>query len=526
MRQALLFELRPRTPFIVSLDRERNIAPALDHVPGSALRGALASAYLRRNGKDATFRRLFQTNRARFPFCYPGSGAPRPAPLSAYSCKGEGGPRQLGGHGVVDLWPAAVGDRDEDDRRRCGDPSCDAPLVRYRQHVARDGGSRPLQVVKSVRMRVGIRRETGSARSGLLFGHEAVLTEARAHKGAALEPLVLSGIGCLDDADAAVIDEVARKETLRIGRSRAAGFGEFALTVSPVPGDSCRARLERFASAAAAHVPGGHTPFLLTALTPAVLVDGLLRYTGDLAAEVDEELAIAQVYARVVLSVPVMGWNLAGDLPKSTDRAVASGSFLLAGSKLGPDELAARLDRLQQTGIGLRRSEGYGEVLACDPFAIDNGEQHMSPQQRADRTAPDVAESLDRTIEKAIAARAAQIERIAALAQQSFGDRGRTQLSALEQLGVTAASFTELIAWVKRQAGKGTRDMWLKPHGGQQLGPVLVDLLTALEKEAIGWVGSRDAALDANLPERYAGRLLRHLNSEYLYQRALQEPES
>jgi CRISPR-associated protein Csx10 len=71
----------------------------------------------------------------------------------------------------------------------------------------------------------------------------------------------------------------------------------------------------------------------------------------------------------------VMGWNSLYRLPKADELAVVKGSVFLFGFKSAiDDDLVEKLFELQQSGVGLRRREGYGQLLIANPFhwEVDN----------------------------------------------------------------------------------------------------------------------------------------------------------
>ncbi len=67
----------------------------------------------------------------------------------------------------------------------------------------------------------------------------------------------------------------------------------------------------------------------------------------------------------------VRGWQNSWQLPKTEDTAIAMGSVYLCrytGDDL--DGLKRYLNQLMAEGVGLRRPEGFGRVIVCDPFHI------------------------------------------------------------------------------------------------------------------------------------------------------------
>lgn len=63
-------------------------------------------------------------------------------------------------------------------------------------------------------------------------------------------------------------------------------------------------------------------------------------------------------------------------LPKPLTSALAAGSVLVFRAPAGERETVLTfLQEVEEHGLGERRAEGWGEVVACDPFhvAFDRG---------------------------------------------------------------------------------------------------------------------------------------------------------
>lgn len=98
-------------------------------------------------------------------------------------------------------------------------------------------------------------------------------------------------------------------------------------------------------------------------------------------------------------------------------------------------------------------------------------------------------------------------------------DKGKTQMNNLERVGLSAARFGDVVAFVKRQTGR--MDDWNRQAaGGASLGERTVALLLRLHEEVL--VASKDATLAPHrqtLAMRVVGVTLRNLNSAFLYER-------
>lgn len=124
--------------------------------------------------------------------------------------------------------------------------------------------------------------------------------------------------------------------------------------------------------------------------------------------------------------------------------------------------------------------------------------------------------NVQREIDKMLSARRAEIERLGTLAVKDFGDGGKAQMAALERVGLTARTFTETMAFVKRQAGK-------QREWQGQFCRDLLSLLRQMETDALGRAGSHDALVRDDWPSKLGGSALRFIASEYLY-RLVQPP--
>ncbi|RMF71105.1 MAG: hypothetical protein D6738_14660 [Acidobacteria bacterium] len=362
--------LRPQSPFAISVDRERHLTPSLDHVPGSTLRGALATAWRRRYGEDAAFARIFLSGRNRFPFCWPARGGrTRPAPRSARTCRKHGGSGERG-HGILDELLSG-----QDTRPAATEPPtcpvCQARLAPYRGLIGRDAKARVGVPRRATRMHVGIDRRRGSARPGVLFGHEVVLPEFE--EGGALE---LRGTGWFEQEDLAALERlVADEQEILVGRSRSSGLGRMTVGFEDVPdqGQAVRDRLEQWVRESAPTDRARGTTCAVTLVTPAIVLDDALRWSFDLAREVAARTGIeAEVVTQRIATGVVRGWSLGGGISRTAEPAIAEGSTVLLRMNAGVDETAAALESLEREGVGLRRDEGFGEIVVADtaPLAL------------------------------------------------------------------------------------------------------------------------------------------------------------
>lgn len=344
MTHQLVGELTARSDLLLrSSRREGNVLDTLRHIPGSAVRGALAARWVERHGADARFREIFLSGRVRFhdarasidgheAFVVPLSfvtskerpleahtvdlvtGAERPAGVPLRRVRGEmtlGGVVRAGGPPTVAR--SRIGTfGDEDDTEGAPDP-------------ARDGRAR-----------------RGLAADGKLF------SETRLAAGTRFIARV--------SGDAALLTELAERllpaqglDHLRVGRSRTVlGLTEVDWKdVAPsTPGDVADDAV--------------HT---LVAVSDLVLLDVFQRSVVDLdAAALAAMLGVARDEVEVlpggeVRATEVGGWDGPNRMPARVDRAVRAGSTV---------RFRAPADAVRSLAadpwVGWRRAEGHGHV--------------------------------------------------------------------------------------------------------------------------------------------------------------------
>lgn len=132
---------------------------------------------------------------------------------------------------------------------------------------------------------------------------------------------------------------------------------------------------------------GGCGLFTVTCLSDMILLDAFLRPLKHLPEEVvnahlGDTLQSCELYPHFAGTRIVQGWNGAYQRPCEEELAIIKGSafcyyYELAQGKTTQD-LAQVLNTFQRKGLGLRRAEGFGEVIVNDPF-------HFSFPNRIDR---------------------------------------------------------------------------------------------------------------------------------------------
>ena len=336
-----------------------NETQTLRHIPGSALRGMLAGAYLKGKKADAEFNRLFSEGGLRF-----GNLTPKGAavlPRSAYTCKRFPGfvndPYLPGGqlpHGVLDLLfePLAPGDRA---CPKCGHSleALDAPFYRP------EGGKlHSVDIDTITHMRTAINAR-GGAREGNLYTREEIAAGTNFH-----------GYLHSQDGEAQALLKALKLE-----------FGN-DLTVYTGLRRSGKAKVRFGSSSSEPDLPLSYTWSgktgrwaALTLASDGILVDHLLRPvvwldSGRLKAYLGlpagEEVEVVQSF---VARRQAIGWSGVGKLYRPDDLALAAGSTFLLHFPQGETQgIKTWQGNLQANGIGLRRAEGFGQVTFTDPL--------------------------------------------------------------------------------------------------------------------------------------------------------------
>ena len=350
-----------------------NEVDTLDYIPGSVLMGTLAGAYLRKGGiADGQFRQLFCEGDACFPNLYPLDGEThvRVTPLSTYTCKSHPGFRgervngsRLRSHGAWDLLFEGLPNFAGFPGRRCssskGESCGNSPLVPYGVFYSGAGRNPKSYQMKTVMAtRTAVSGKTRSAVGASLHSQRELPGGAKfwgllAATNEAIETLerLISPQGCIG----------------YIGRRR---MGKVRFEISnwnlDWPGTDPSSFL----------VEDGHAYFTMTLLSDGILVDKLLRPAITLTPEIlndPEQGGFPPVSVSIVKAFcaarRLSGWHSVARIFKPVDVALVKGSTFLL--RIGQDDAGTVREWMQKvlyTGIGLRRSEGFGQVCFDEPL--------------------------------------------------------------------------------------------------------------------------------------------------------------
>jgi len=363
----------------------------LDYIPGMALRGALAEAYLAKHGQpDHTFDALLLSEQVRYGDLWPTvqDKSTTLIPATAQACKRHG---LQHADSFRDSLLDALAPYPHDGN--C--PQCKEPLDKTGGGYLRD-----IQAVAQLRPRsrlrvsTAIERGTGTVAREMLFTQHTLTGSLKdnSQKDNSKHDLLFQGtLRLADPTLRSVLDPLVKTGTrLFLGSGRSRGLGEVEIKAwqKAVSGNALSERWQKFNEAA--QRAGGDPNmryFSLTLLSHLALRDDLLR---PVLSEIGPQhfglpdgvdwvrYPDSGQATRFVDKITVAGWNAALGLPKPDTVALARGSVLLFCCVPSQEQaVLTRLAEIEAEGIGERRSEGFGCVAACYPIHYEcwEGEQ-------------------------------------------------------------------------------------------------------------------------------------------------------
>lgn len=282
----------------------------------------------------------------------------------------------------------------EKKHKKCCFDGCEKPMDHIPGFYRRDPESEDMAKAGNdtrLQTHTGINRETGTVQEGILY-NRLVFEEHTRFWGMVKLPEHLT------IPFHTFIKEVGQTGLVRVGTGRTRGMGKVNLRVEPIEDDE--ERFEQFKGRLRSFNDKLHTQvkeafpndagklalqpfyFALTLHSPAILCDAMLRYRGSIDTHVLEDMLnishdnFTPVY-QAASTRRVSGWNELWGLPRTNEYAIDTGSVFLFGSDIDPDKdnekekdntLWEALFRIEEEGIGRRKTEGYGRVCVSDPF--------------------------------------------------------------------------------------------------------------------------------------------------------------
>lgn len=372
-------------PFGIQESRQSNNAASMTYIPGTTLRGAVASHYLRSGGDavDSDFVKLFIDQPLSFPNLYPSNERfvhSTPLPLSAISCKRRPGfvsrDESRNGHGVKDILASnAVLEHSGNFLqnkmvRVC--PECGNDMFPFAGFWNRDSCNPETYDANTFFQRhTGIDRSTGTIAMSIFYVTQAVSDYYHDSATDQYKPQYMTGRCAMTDEHAEILNRV-NSSTLFVGCDRSRGMGEIELQIqeiAPPEFDINRWSQEFTKKMQQLSGKDENQPiyFSIKLESHAVLMDRFLRPVADIEIQFpDIELEL-----KIIKPVTIRGWYQAWGIPKPDDTAVTMGSIYLfsyRGNDL--DGLNNYLSNLQQNGIGCRKSEGCGRISICEDFHL------------------------------------------------------------------------------------------------------------------------------------------------------------
>lgn len=342
-----------------------NLLETMDLIPGNTIRGLLAWRYLDRGGKaedeDEVFRNLFLGGATRFGFARI-NGA-QAIPLSARSCKYEGGFKKDKGHEMLDLL------LDSEEEKRCPNSEC-KQAIDYFEGYYRPDTYHQKEVYTRLITRTAIDPVRGGASSGRLYS-QRVIEEDQTFIGA---------IEITEELRPELGKLLADKFIAGIGKSRSRGQGwvevEECEPLDPFSKTSAADRAKKF-------MKNGRQLLAVTMLSDAIFQDDYLRDCTAPSLNHFKPLGIDPNQWEPVLDKTFAGSRLVfgfdGEpwrLPRIPRLAVTAGSVFLYQAT--GDEAPHIPDGNGIGWIGDNNREGFGQAILWHPFHcqpdIDNEE--------------------------------------------------------------------------------------------------------------------------------------------------------
>jgi CRISPR-associated protein Csx10 len=337
------------------IEGDPNSSVSLGYVPGGLVRGALVSAYLRREGRpeldlqgSSPDRRLFLDGSVRYLNAYPavqpdGSFAVRtlPVPLSWRSVKGT---------------PSPIFDFSKDDL-----PGKQTEPVQG--FISFSGG----KLTKTKRIsQVNIHTQRDAIKGRPTAEHGAVFQYQALPAGAHLMGLILVE----DEQDQAALAGLLADAELLLGGARTAGYGRVCCeSVEPLEAGFREAPEELFKPLGTG---AEYSQLAAVCLSDVLVRDRRGQFCLDLPAELERRLGVGVqvetrsgqplVYAR---ARPVGGFNRKWGLPLPQQVAIEAGSLYVLSFKKPVS--GSRLLEIEEQGVGERRAEGFGRLVFVQP---------------------------------------------------------------------------------------------------------------------------------------------------------------
>ena len=382
-----------------------SVSEAMDYIPGTVIRGAIAAGILQQAQQapepgDQFHALLVDETAAIFQNAYPAIGQSgddhyevctgdiRLLPATALSAKNNSGFRSKGS-GVFDALIDSFCAREHGHFYQPNDLAGDRvePFKGFYSQQGEHYCSHSIS--KRLLTRVGINCRRATAEENILYSLE-VLNETQG-KTSPQPSIYRSAILVADDLADPLHQFIRQNEhSFRLGGSNSRGLGhvhiQTELQDSLVDAEAIKNRVEQFTDKlrerwsqwsvfnSSKQMPD-KTYFTLDLQSDAILTENWRR-TMVISAEMLSQFAhIDPPINDSILKLEMAyssydyrsGWNAAWGLCKDVELVTKMGSVFLFSTN-NPEQWCEPLARLEQRGVGDRTSEGYGQIKVCDDF--------------------------------------------------------------------------------------------------------------------------------------------------------------
>ena len=373
---------------------------ALNYIRGGLIRGALANELLadtKNNKPDTDFQKLFTEDDAGiFRHCTPGT---KVLPATAIGCKDFPGfqtPNDDKKHGIFDSLIERIVSEKADwmSQPNCPYPKCGGRIEAQNGfYEVKKGSHKEKRINTRLLTRVAINRKRKVAEDELLYHLTAIDPVIMKTKKCDSEEIkkakkvVLHGSVRVPAALTEKVTQTLEQHVKRLGGGSSRGLGKVSIAVKNKPSpDPLKEQVDKFNKALKtvwqvyASLPNTDIGqcegdyFTVNLQSEAILTaeDGWQR-TMVLTARMLQDMAGCETDVTFVRSFASYGyaggWNAAWRLPKETELVTNIGSVFVFHTP-DIDAWLPALQQIENTGIGNRREEGYGQITICDPFHL------------------------------------------------------------------------------------------------------------------------------------------------------------
>ncbi|MFX0136050.1 MAG: RAMP superfamily CRISPR-associated protein [Candidatus Hodarchaeota archaeon] len=391
--------LTNKSPISIRENRADDVIYTLNYIPGHSFLGSLSAYYLKNNPVDERFQDFFVNGRVKYSPLYPSNqiiynesslekritdseSLTLPIPKTAFTCKRWPGFKIPGEkneqHGVRDRlyeWTLFRLTSDNElkplkSTSKCCFNGCKEEVtpiegfykigVDYKEISSR-------KVTTQISMHTGINRSTGTVSPGILYSIESIQEDHQ-----------FTGLIEVEDKLVEDFRKFLYQAELRIGNKKTSGQGYCVINDLPeYHGEDIQKFRERllkfdseFKKTAADHgLEISDFYFSIDIFSDAIQMNDLLNYNIGFEDLIKNDfITDSKLIYENVSPFKVMGWNNTIKLPKQTEWATEKGSIAMVQIPDLNDEVVEKLYNLEQTGIGIRRIEGFGIIRISDQF--------------------------------------------------------------------------------------------------------------------------------------------------------------